>query len=57
MAQYTDKEWELDWETLLNYINLSLACPARHMDVAVFKSEQTGGQKNRVEIQTLPIQI
>lgn len=46
MAQYTDIDWGLDWETVLNYIKLSLAYPARHMDVAVFKSEQTGGQKN-----------
>lgn len=57
MAQYTDIEWELDWETVLNCINLSLVSPTRHMDVAVFKSEQTGGQKNTVESQTLPIQI
>lgn len=42
---------------MLNDTNVSLACPARHMDVAVFKSEQTSGQKNGAEIKTLPVKI
>lgn len=40
---------------MLSDINLSLACPGRHVDVPVFKSEQTGGQKSGVEIKMLPV--
>ena len=42
---------------MLNDRNLSLACPARHVDVAVFKSEQTGGQKSGAEIKILLVKI